>query len=250
MTTTQDNPGRPPKHWMRRCIKGVTAGKSAADPGAVCGSLWHHKLSGAQRREILKEERTMGGLVENPVENPMSTGGVLFVVGAVVAAGGLVYYLATREKKEEEKPATSFTKPGGGPLVPPPTPSAPCVVDAGNLHVFAQSRGMLAVYLPACPPATPPVQNQPAPPYTPCWDGPEPPTWAALWTTVLKTAAPTVPVLLALRDGSLWTYGGSPPTYSKRDDLRAEYCTFAAGQFTLLPITYQLKGDPASLFIL
>lgn len=433
MTTTQDNPGRPPKHWMRRCIKGVRSGKSATDPGAVCGSLWHHKLSDAQRREILKEERAGGGLVENPIErrsatqikqevldflaelshddrlgirggghktetvrraarqvlagdmrgrdvivresgriayggtigramkhsaasaitiaevieqtpdsavvkyrrseldpyydmhgrfieksgtlhnpsdayktwlmgvrrqlqrtgypeaagrlpkhdrdlrgvylsgasagdaarvvgeayrrgdfaeNPVGTGGVLLAVGAVLGVGAIVYYLATREKKEE-KPATSFTKPGGGPLVPPPSP--PCVIDAGKLQVFAQSKGMLAVSLPACPPSAPPVQNQPAPPAVPCWDDPKAPAWAALWA-VLGTAAPTVPVLLALRDGTLWTYGGSPPLPMRRDDLRAEYCAFAAGSFTPVTtpvINYQFaQGDPASLFIL
>ena len=318
MTTTQTNPGRPPKHWMRRCIKGVTAGKSAADPGAVCGSLWHHKLSEGQRRAILKEERAGGGLVENPrhsyivvragstsgpfivvraeanvlqwtkahhlglystkrgaeqvareankrlaegenyfeirggdfAENPIGTGGVLLAVGAVLGVGAIIY-LATREKKEGEKPATSFTKPGGKPVLPPPPPLAPpCVVDAGKFQVFAQSKGMLAVYLPACPPTTSPVQNQPPPPYTPCWDGPEPPTWTALWMSVMLMEAPTVPVLLVLKDGTFWTYGGSPPTYSKRDDLRAEYCAFAAGQFTPA-IQYQFaQGDPASLFIL
>lgn len=38
---------RPPKKWMRDCVRG--ASKSARDPGAVCGSLWHHKMTYKQR---------------------------------------------------------------------------------------------------------------------------------------------------------------------------------------------------------
>ncbi len=414
--TTQENPGRPPKHWMRKCIKGVTAGKSAADPGAVCGSLWHHKLSESQRRAILKEERAGGGLVENPVpgtlaaryeqevlsflaelshddktgtrgggnktetvrraarqvlagdmrgrdtlaqeskrisygtisssvrrspsdaitiaeliertprdrveayrkaeidyqQNPADpyrtwlmgvrrqlsrTGypstippkyerdlrgvylsgastkegakimsqafqggyaanpatGTIVAVAAALGLVGVVAYFALRKKEEEAKPATSFTGPGGKPRLPPP-PSAACVVDPGKLQVFAQSKGMLAVYLPACPAATPPVQNQPPPATGPCWDPAVPPAWAALWATVVKAEAPIVPVLLVLSDGGFWTYGGSPPVATLRTDLRTAYCEFAAGQFTPVTtpiINYQFaQGDPAALFIL
>jgi hypothetical protein len=41
---------RPPKKWMRRCVRGVKKSGSAAAPGAVCGSLWYHKMTKAQKR--------------------------------------------------------------------------------------------------------------------------------------------------------------------------------------------------------
>jgi len=42
-------PNRPPKEWMERCIAGVKESGSAAVPGAVCGSLWYHKKTPAER---------------------------------------------------------------------------------------------------------------------------------------------------------------------------------------------------------
>ena len=51
------NPGRPPKRWMRRCVRSVEESGSAADPGSVCGALWHHKMSPAKKRDILRHER-------------------------------------------------------------------------------------------------------------------------------------------------------------------------------------------------
>jgi len=55
-----DNPRRPPKQWMRDCVKG--ASKSAADPGAVCGALWYRKMSPSAKRVALARE----GKAENP----------------------------------------------------------------------------------------------------------------------------------------------------------------------------------------
>lgn len=52
-----ENPGRPPKNWMKRCVAGVKAGGSAADPGAVCGAQWYKKMSESQKRAALKKER-------------------------------------------------------------------------------------------------------------------------------------------------------------------------------------------------
>lgn len=49
-------PKRPPKSWWKSCIKGVEKSGYADNPGAVCGSLWHHKLSEYQKRKIVKEE--------------------------------------------------------------------------------------------------------------------------------------------------------------------------------------------------
>lgn len=50
------NPGRkrPPKKWMRSCIKGVKKSGKAKDPGAVCGSQWYKKMSPAKRRAAKK----------------------------------------------------------------------------------------------------------------------------------------------------------------------------------------------------
>jgi hypothetical protein len=54
-------PNRPPKEWMERCIAGVTEGGSAAVPGAVCGSLWYHKKSPAERAAVTREYEAHAG---------------------------------------------------------------------------------------------------------------------------------------------------------------------------------------------
>lgn len=46
---------RPPKKWMKRCVRGVEKSGAAYDPQAVCGSLWHHKMSPAQRTAAVRE---------------------------------------------------------------------------------------------------------------------------------------------------------------------------------------------------
>ena len=51
-------PRRPPKKWMRDCVAGVTKNSPAYDPRAVCGSLWYHKLSPAQKAAAVRRERT------------------------------------------------------------------------------------------------------------------------------------------------------------------------------------------------
>lgn len=48
-------PSRPPKKWMKKCIAGVQEGGSAAVPGAVCGSLWYHKKTPAERAATARE---------------------------------------------------------------------------------------------------------------------------------------------------------------------------------------------------
>lgn len=42
---------------MRDCTKGVAKKSRAKDPGAVCGALWHHKMSPAAKREALAREK-------------------------------------------------------------------------------------------------------------------------------------------------------------------------------------------------
>jgi len=48
-------PGRPSREWMRDCIEGVSAGRAAVDPGAVCGATWQRKPSG-ERAAIARSE--------------------------------------------------------------------------------------------------------------------------------------------------------------------------------------------------
>ncbi len=67
-----ENPNRPPKQWMRDCVRG--ASKSARNPGAVCGALWYHKMSPAQRRAALRREG------KDVNENPEGKGRLYVVV--------------------------------------------------------------------------------------------------------------------------------------------------------------------------
>lgn len=50
------NPRRPPKKWMRDCIRGAKR-SGARDPGAVCGAQWYHKTSAKKKRAALRRER-------------------------------------------------------------------------------------------------------------------------------------------------------------------------------------------------
>lgn len=49
-------PKRPPKRWFKSCVSKVKKAGSADNPKAVCGSLWHHKMSDYQKRKVVKEE--------------------------------------------------------------------------------------------------------------------------------------------------------------------------------------------------
>ena len=51
------NPRRPPKKWMRDCIRGVKRSKKKVrDPAAVCGAEWYHKASSKAKRAALRRE--------------------------------------------------------------------------------------------------------------------------------------------------------------------------------------------------
>ena len=50
------NPRRPPKKWMRDCVRGAKR-SGARDPGAVCGAQWYHKTSAKKKRAALRRER-------------------------------------------------------------------------------------------------------------------------------------------------------------------------------------------------
>lgn len=51
---------RPPKTWIRRCIRGVTegarrAGRKLRSAGAVCGNTWYHVMTAADRRRAKRK---------------------------------------------------------------------------------------------------------------------------------------------------------------------------------------------------
>jgi len=50
------NPRRPPKKWMRDCIRGAKR-SGARDPGAVCGAQWYRKTSAKAKRAAVRRER-------------------------------------------------------------------------------------------------------------------------------------------------------------------------------------------------
>lgn len=99
-----ENPGRPPKQWMRDCVRG--ASRSARDPGAVCGSLWYHKMSESERRRALSRE---GRALENramPRTESVDTSpaGTLLAVGigAVVIFG--LFWAMKKDDTESTTP--------------------------------------------------------------------------------------------------------------------------------------------------
>lgn len=60
-------PNRPPRRWIERCIEHVENSGTAADPGAVCGALWHHKMKPESKRAAQRKygvRATHGELVE------------------------------------------------------------------------------------------------------------------------------------------------------------------------------------------
>jgi hypothetical protein len=96
---------RPPRKWMKRCIKGVSA-HSAQDPAAVCGSLWYHKMSPAAKRKAMREENPPCASCAVPLQaNP--SGGTVFLL---VAGGIGLLWLLWPKKKEELKVDTSLVR--------------------------------------------------------------------------------------------------------------------------------------------
>lgn len=57
--------GRPPRKWMKRCVAGVEksggANPKLGGPGAICGSVWYHKLTPKKRAEIRREYEARTG---------------------------------------------------------------------------------------------------------------------------------------------------------------------------------------------
>lgn len=52
-----NNPKRPPSSWWDRCVQGVTKSGGIDSPERVCGSLWYHKMSAADKRRIIRGEK-------------------------------------------------------------------------------------------------------------------------------------------------------------------------------------------------
>jgi hypothetical protein len=133
MEWLQENPGHPPKRWMRHCVAGASG--SARDPGAACGALWYHKMSESQRRAALAKERKLEANQAGDLFVPM-------IVGAGLLAGILWWVSSSKAAPET---AT-------GPLPPPPAPLPPaavaCDVDATTLKQWGQSLGVSALYAP------------------------------------------------------------------------------------------------------
>lgn len=46
----REGAGRPPKAWMRDCLKKA----KGDDPGAVCGNIWHNLMGPAARKRVKK----------------------------------------------------------------------------------------------------------------------------------------------------------------------------------------------------
>jgi len=57
--------GRPPRKWMKRCIAGVEksggSNPKLGGPGAICGSVWYHKLTPKKRAEVRREYEARTG---------------------------------------------------------------------------------------------------------------------------------------------------------------------------------------------
>lgn len=51
---------RPPKKWIKSCIRGVRKSGYADDPGAVCGDVWYHKMSTSAKRKAVRESEKVG----------------------------------------------------------------------------------------------------------------------------------------------------------------------------------------------
>jgi len=60
------NPKRPPKQWWKDCVSGVQSkGDRIGRPYSICGSLWYHKMSAAQRRAATKRHEKRRGVSRN-----------------------------------------------------------------------------------------------------------------------------------------------------------------------------------------
>jgi len=187
----QTNPRRPPKKWMRDCVRG--ASQSAQNPGAVCGALWYHKMSPSAKRAALARE---GKLQANPSAAP-------WVLGALALGAAAIWYL----NKDKTASTTTTATP------PPLPPAAVCTVDQVKLTQWGFTAGVVAVQVPtAFPGGTPPMPNQ--------LKAMLPPAMQAQLDALSSGQA----VVVVLQDGSFWYYANDASAPVRRDDLHADYC--------------------------
>lgn len=52
-------PKTPPKRWMDSCMRQVGKDSSITDPGAVCGNLWHNKMSASAKAKAMAKSEAL-----------------------------------------------------------------------------------------------------------------------------------------------------------------------------------------------
>lgn len=207
MTQLKNNPRRPPKQWMRNCIAGVKDSGSAANPGAVCGSLWYQKMSSAQRRAALAKEGLRGNPEIEISQEPLSSADK-----AVLWTGGLALLAAVAWWAF--KPKESNASPSAAPVPSPPpslVPAVSCTFESDKLEAWAKARGFYLVHV-----------------------------GAILTYSEMSESAKSQPLTILqhrLTDDAFYTYDftGAPPLPTPRNDLRDEYCA-TTGTVAGLPL--------------
>ncbi len=53
----KNNPERPPKKWFDRTVKALSDDPEIDDPQAVAGWIWHHQMTPAKKKEVLRMEK-------------------------------------------------------------------------------------------------------------------------------------------------------------------------------------------------
>jgi hypothetical protein len=212
MARMQDNPRRPPKQWMRHCVRGATA--SSRDPGAVCGSLWYHKMSAAQRRAALARE---GKMQEN------QSGGLLvpLLIGGAILGGLILWANTSKGSTAQPSPPTR---------VPPASlpPAVKCVVSQAKLTQWGAGAGVYAFHTPML--------------------GIEDPVSPSLAIDILPSEIrnqidplPSSAQIVLVDKNDVFHYFANDSTPSvRRDDMFADYCNKFGGT---------LAGHPSDWFM-
>lgn len=219
-----ENPNRPPKKWMRDCVRG--ASKSARNPGAVCGALWYHKMSPAQRRAALRRE---GKDDAAALANPSAGATIAWVVGgaAVLVVGYLLLKpkpaaAATTQQQPALPPVPNAPQQPQAPqqpgLPPPgtwPPVAASCTPNTLSFTAWAVANGYVPVYVPTAGP---------------------PPAYSSLpgYSTQLQYALRTKVVVMTA-DNKFWVYYAQDDSPHESISLVNQYCATQVGpifQFT------------------
>ena len=209
------NPRRPPKQWMRDCVAG--ASKSARNPGAVCGALWYHKMSPAQRRAALRREGKDAAALANP-----STGATIAWVAGTVAVLGIGYLLlrpkpaaASTAQQPALPPVPNTPQQPQAPQQPPVPPNtfpplgppAGCNINMVSFTAWAASQGLVPLYVPTAGP---------------------PPAYTGLpgYSTQLQYTLRTKVVVMTA-DNRFWVYYAGDDSPHEAFALVQQYCATA-----------------------